>query len=259
MNCVEARKLVHLFVDGVLDCRANVDVLAHLNMCGACSGRFDEAKKFEEFMASRLRAPACPEGVRMRVELLVAELAAPWYVRVPGGFRRRPLAAMSGAAALLAISLAGWKGYCFFGTCPYVRDATGTFQALMPMAIGGSEAIADAGRAPAIRGLRCNGSKDVLFSTVHRDVRAYSYAMDNCPDEKACTVLFMLDSPGFNIGDHEAVTVDGRKYTRWEYDDCSVVVWKNEKLGVVCMMVCRKEEMPAGHLLNLASMAASAQ
>ncbi|NUN48166.1 MAG: zf-HC2 domain-containing protein [Candidatus Brocadiae bacterium] len=266
MNCQEARKIVHLFVDGALDPRANVDVLAHLNMCGACTERFTEARRFEDFVRDRLKAGPAPDGVRARISIRIGELSAPWPVRMLGGLRRRPVAAFSGMAAVLAVSLVSWQACGFFLTCPYVRgvvnktdqivdhkitripdDAQGPLRHL-------KESMPD---APVFAGMVNTGTYAVDMDPVYRDAIAFSYRMDHCPDDRVCAVLFMVKAPGMQLHEHDAVVKQGKTFTRWEYDDSNVVCWKDEKRGVFCLLVCKRKEMEREALLDYASLAAT--
>ena len=124
MNCQESRKLVHLFVDGALDPRANVDVLAHINMCAACGARFADAKKFEDFLKEKLRPEPAPEALRARIGASLSEMSSPWPLRVVSALRRRPLLPMTGVAALILLSVVGWRGLETWRTCPFVKAVT---------------------------------------------------------------------------------------------------------------------------------------
>lgn len=262
MNCSEARKLVHLFVDGALDPRANVDVLAHLNMCAACSARFEDAKKFEEFLRTKLRHEVTPPGVRLRLESGFARLGQPWPARMAWRLKRHPMAAMSGVAAVLAISLVGWQACGVMFTCPYVRASADHYLRItagdLPMTVP-SSAAALAGSVPVknFGGLEHSGRGVFALSDNLRDAVGDAYRMTHCPTGSRCVVLFSVSLPGADIGNHDCVEMHGRKFTRWEYDGCRLVCWKDEKNGLYCIMVCKKQEMEDDALLNIASLAAT--
>lgn len=263
MNCPEARKLVHLFVDGALDARANVDVLAHLNMCPSCNERFVDAKKFEDFLKERLKPGMAPEALKGRICACLAEMSAPWPVRVAGSLRRRPLVSMAGVAALVAISFASLYGYGHFSTCPYVIDATkrmhdiatGTVRPLPQE--GPSRRMARDIPPPVVAGYKVNGEFGVDMGPRFQDAIAYRYRMDHCADDATCTVLFFVNAPGLVLGEHNCVVRGGRKFCTWEYDGCRVVCWKDEKRGLYALMVCEKREMEHEALVNFASVASS--
>lgn len=263
MNCPEARKIVYLFVDGALDARANVDVLAHLNMCPPCNERFVDARKFEDFLKERLKPGMAPEALKCRISACLAEMAAPWPVRVASGLRRRPLVSLAGVAALLAISFTGFYGYGRFSTCPYVIDAT---KRMHDIATGNVQPLSQAGpsrvvwkdtSAPVVPGYKMNGEFGVDMGPKYQDAIAYRYRMDNCAHDATCTVLFFVNAPGLILGEHNCVVREGRKFCTWEYDDCRVVCWKDEKRGLYAIMVCEKREMEHEALVNFASAAAS--
>ncbi|MEW6355729.1 MAG: zf-HC2 domain-containing protein [Planctomycetota bacterium] len=84
MDCEEARKYIHPFLDDELDVEANLDVLEHINFCTECSERFEEEKDLRELIrASLLRTPK-PEGLADRICQTLPRRET----------RRRPLAAM---------------------------------------------------------------------------------------------------------------------------------------------------------------------
>jgi anti-sigma factor RsiW len=257
MNCPEVRKLTHLFVDGALDARSNVDVLAHLNMCGACNERFSEARRFEDFLRERLRPEPAPEGVRARVSLRLAEATAPWPIRLLGGARRRPVAAISGFAAVLAIAVAAWQVMGVYRMCPYVRDTYRNYEALQQGKLpplperGPRRDFANAVPAPAIPGLVQNAS--AACEVNNRGAVMYAYRMDHCPEDRKCVMLFCVDAAGLWIGDHACTIRDGKKFAQWEYEGLHIVCWKDERLGIYCLMACEKSEMEGAALLNIAS------
>jgi anti-sigma factor RsiW len=266
MNCQEARKLVHLFVDGALDPRANVDVLAHMNMCPSCTDRFSEARRFEDFVRDRLKAGPAPEGVRTRITIRIAELSAPWPLRFLGGLRRKPVAAFSGFAALLAVSFASWQACGYFLTCPYVRGVVSKTDMIVMHRItpipedaqGPLRQLRDSmPQAPQFAGMISTGTYAVDMDPVYRDAVAFSYRMEHCPEDRVCAVLFMVKAPGMQLHNHDSVVKQGKTFTRWEHDDSNVVCWKDDKRGVFCLMVCKRKEMEQDALLDFASLAAT--
>lgn len=263
MNCPEARKLVHLFVDGALDPRANVDVLAHLNMCPPCNERFEDAKRFEDFLKERLKPGQAPEALRCRISACLAEMAAPWPARLAGGLRRHKAASLAAVAAVAVLSFAGFHGYGRFATCPYVVDAT---KHLHEIAAGAVQPLPKEGPArrmakdippPQVAGYLVNGEFGVDMGPKFQDAIAYRYRMDHCADDATCTVLFFVNAPALTLGDHNCVVKNGRKFCTWDYDGCRVVAWKDEKRGLYAIMVCEKREMEHDALVNFASVASS--
>lgn len=265
MNCPEVRKLVHLFVDGELDPRANVDVLAHLNMCPPCNERFSDAKKFEDFLKEKLRPRSAPTSVRARIESELSTMTAPWPVRLASGLRRRPLISMTGVAALLVFSFVGINGFGSFSVCPYVKDTVKFAQDIqankverLPQEGPGREEERKFPKV-AIPGYKQVKDGDYLTRTgPNKDTTiAHAYRMDHCAEDKTCVVLFFISAPSLPFGEHNCVVVHGKKFCVWEHDGCRVVTWKNEKLGLYCMAVCQTTEMGHDALVDFANIAST--
>ncbi|MEK7470158.1 MAG: anti-sigma factor [Planctomycetota bacterium] len=265
MNCPEVRKIVYLFVDGALDPRANVDVLAHLNMCPPCNERFSDAKKFEDFLKERLRPQPAPPAVRARIDARLSEMTAPWPLRLAGGLRRRPLISMTGVAALLVFSFLGLRGFGSLTTCPYVRDTvkfTKDIQAnrvehLPPDGPGREEERKYP--TPFVDGFASvkNGDYLTQVGPAFQTAVARAYRMDHCAEDKTCVVLYFISAPSLPFGEHNCVVIRGKKYCVWEHDGCRIVTWKNEKLGLYCMAVCQVTEMDHDALVNFANIAST--
>jgi hypothetical protein len=265
MNCPEVRKLVHLFTDGELDPRANVDVLAHLNMCPPCNERFSDAKKFEDFLKERLKPQQAPAALRSGIDAKLRGLTAPWPVRVAGGLWRRPLASVTGLAALALFSFFGLHGYGNLTTCPYVRDTVKftndiIAKRVMPLPLDGPGREEEQKYpAPFVAGYVAvkNGDYFTQIGPAYQAAIARAYRMDHCAEDKTCVVLYFISAPSLPFGEHNCVVVKGKKYCVWEHDDCRVVTWKNDKLGLYCMAVCQTTEMDHDALLNFADIAST--
>ncbi|MCE9582391.1 MAG: zf-HC2 domain-containing protein [Planctomycetes bacterium] len=266
MNCQEARKLVHLFVDGALDPRANVDVLAHVNMCSACNDRFADAKRFEDFLKEKLKPSAVPESVKSKIEFRLNEMCTPFPLRLAGSLRRKPAVAMLGVAALLALSFASLRTYERMGTCPFVVDATKFTKQIESGDVSTApenpqgqmkKTVEQAGPIPKLPGMIANGGYVFSMGPSGRDTYACSFRMDNCAEDAHCLVLYFVDFPGLKLEDHNCIVKHGKKFCCWEYDDCRVVSWKDETRGLYCLMVCQKKEMEHESLVNFASVAAT--
>jgi len=104
-------------------------------------------------------------------------------------------------------------------------------------------------------GLQFTGAGMVELGTVYRDAVAYAYRTEHCPPGAKCCILFLVNAPALKMGDHDCITVKGQTFTRWEYKDCRIVAWKDEKHGLYCLMVCKNREMEPDALLNVASLA----
>ncbi|KAF0243417.1 MAG: hypothetical protein FD180_3401 [Planctomycetota bacterium] len=266
MNCPEIRKLVHLFTDGELDPRANVDVLAHLNMCPPCNERFSDAKKFEDFLREKLRPQPAPPAVRVRIDSQLRELTAPWPMRVASGLRRRPLISMTGVAALLVFSFLSFNGYGNLTTCPYVRDTvkfTKDIQAKrvlsLPLQGPGREESKKFPNGVTVPGyLQVKNGDYLTRSGPAYDITyAQAFRMEHCPEDKACVVLYFISAPSLPFGEHNCKVINGVRFCVWEHDGCRVVTWKNEKLGLYCMAICQVTEMENDALLNFANIAST--
>jgi hypothetical protein len=172
------------------------------------------------------------------------------------------MAAMSGVAVLLAVSIAGWQACGVMFTCPYVRASADHYLRItagdVPMTVP-SSAAGLAGSVPVKKfdGLEHSGRGVFALSDSLRDAVGDAYRMSHCPTGSKCVVLFSVSLPGADIGSHDSVEMHGRKFTRWEYDGCRLVCWKDEKNGLYCIMVCKKQEMEDDALLNIASLAAT--
>jgi mycothiol system anti-sigma-R factor len=260
MNCQEARKVVHLFVDGALDPRENVDVLAHLNMCPACSERFGEAKKFEDFLKDKLKPEPAPAELRAKISGRLSELASPWPLRAAATARRRPVFATFGAAAVLALAFGAWQQYGVMSTCPFVVASTeayahpSTAQQIPGDPSGPLKQLNDSVPNPPIDGLVRDGS-GVYELNGHVAV-GRAYRMTHCEPGRHCVILFYVQAPGLPMHDHNCTVVHGRKFSCWQYDDHRVVCWKETNSGFYCLMVCAKDEMDADALVNYADLAA---
>jgi hypothetical protein len=265
MNCPEVRKIVHLFVDGELDPRANVDVLAHLNMCPPCNERFSDAKKFEDFLKEKLRPQPAPPAVKARICECLSGMAAPWPLRLVGTFRRRVVASLIGVAAALTVSLVAWHHYTSPVVCPFVADCVRITHAIqkgeaVPLPNDGPGRVVEKeyprfffeGFVPAQK-------PDFLFQfgPNFQPGIARAYRMEDCAEEKTCVVLYLISAPSLPLGEHNCVVVHGKKFCVWEHDGCRIVTWKNDKLGLYCMAVCETTEMDHEALVNFASVAST--
>jgi len=67
MNCMQARKYLSAFMDSELDVRTNIEVLEHVEMCGACAQRLEEQRQLKGLVAAHVESIRAPEGLRARI------------------------------------------------------------------------------------------------------------------------------------------------------------------------------------------------
>lgn len=101
MTCIEARKLIQLYLDSELGARDTLEVQQHLAACSACSALLDWFFRQDEL----LRQSARTEAVGATDEIRARELILTKIHRQPLGFSRRALRAA--AAVLIAVAVAG--------------------------------------------------------------------------------------------------------------------------------------------------------
>lgn len=103
MNCTDVRKYFYAFLDGELDVEKNIEVLAHLNMCHACSLKLEKERLLQKRVketVGKVKAPAYLE----RKILKSAERRSNLFTLFKENFLfRSRLALLSGIAAVIIL------------------------------------------------------------------------------------------------------------------------------------------------------------
>lgn len=104
MICIEARKLIQLYLDSELGARDTLDVQQHLATCSACSALLDWFLRQDELLRESARAEAADATDQIHVrELILTKIRTQ-----SGSGSRRWLRALEAAAAvLMAVAVAG--------------------------------------------------------------------------------------------------------------------------------------------------------
>ena len=104
---------------------------------------------------------------------------------------------------------------------------------------------------------RANGDYAFQIGPSFQPAIARAYRMDDCAEDKTCVVLYFISAPSLPLGEHNCVVVHGKKFCVWEHDGYRVVTWKNDRLGLYCMAVCKTTEMDHDALVNFANIASA--
>ncbi len=110
MDCQEARRLLHAYVDGELDLVRQMEIETHLKACRACTAAYEEHRALQSALRGaglRYRTPAQLEA-RVRAAVGAARTHAPREMprRVVWG---SPLGWLAAAAAIVLVVFLGWK------------------------------------------------------------------------------------------------------------------------------------------------------
>ena len=111
MNCKEARRLIHAYVDGELDLMRSVELEGHLEDCGSCVQVLTAQRELKSAVRSSSLRFDTPAGLEKRIFAAAAResKAGAESVGTPWSRFLRPASVAFGVAAMALIAVMTWN------------------------------------------------------------------------------------------------------------------------------------------------------